>query len=95
MMYVGQKIEKSFGYFFVLILEERQVWVDIKLSQEQITKIASSILISDVVTFVNKHQAYCVEFFNAEYENGNITKNELDYELEIIRKLVDANLYKE
>ena len=62
-----------------------------KLTNEQATRIASSVLISDVISFVNEHHSECEEFFKAEFENANITKEELTYELKLLGKLIDAN----
>ena len=58
-----------------------------ELSAEQVTRIASSILITDVLSFISKHRADYKEFVDKEYSNGYITKEEYDYELQTIKTL--------
>jgi len=61
-----------------------------KLTHEQATRIASSVLVSDVVAFINEHLTEYKEFLQDEYNSGSLTKKELDYEM----KRVNSNLIK-
>ena len=62
-----------------------------ELSDQQITRMASSILITDVLSFISKHRANYKEFVDREYSSGNITKEEYDYELQTIKTLKEVS----
>ena len=49
--------------------------------------MASNILITDVLSFIFKHQVDYMEFVDNEYTKGNITKEEYYYELQTIKML--------
>ena len=64
--------------------------MDIELSEEQTKRIASNIFIGDVLTYINEHQTDYKEFLNEELKKGNLSKEELDYELKNIKKIKEV-----
>jgi len=64
--------------------------MDMELSEEQTKRIASNIFIGDVLTYINEHQTDYKEFLNEELNKGNLSKEELDYELKNIKKIKEV-----
>ena len=59
------------------------------LSQETVDKIASQIVLADVIAYIEHTPEKYEEFVRNEYTKGNITKDQLDIKLQRIKNAKD------
>jgi len=64
------------------------------LSQEQATRIASNVLINDIVTYINTHPQEYENCLNEEYQRGKLSKEQYQNELKIIEKIKNGEVIK-
>ena len=57
------------------------------LNQEQVYRISSSLLVTDIVSYCKTHPMEYEDELKSDYENGNITLQQFEKELETIKAL--------